>query len=91
MEELSACMEDLLPVCILQRKKKILSDSIAANLILPGKRFVSVGRGREVTKKRHFLNIMTIKCTCACVEHSCLLQSTLILNLFTGCILKCFY
>lgn len=40
------------------RDKKSLSDPTAANFILPGKRFGSVGRGREATKGRHFLNLM---------------------------------
>lgn len=40
------------------RDKKSLSDPTAANLFLPGKRFGSVGRGREATKGRHFLNLM---------------------------------
>jgi len=37
--------------------KKTPSDPTAANFIPPGKRFGSVGRGREATKGRHFLKL----------------------------------
>lgn len=37
---------------------KSLWNPIATNFILPGKRFGSVGRGREATKGRHLLNLI---------------------------------